>query len=358
MYKEFRIKNFKCFSDFSMDNLERVNLIAGENNVGKTALLEALFLNCDPYNPMQPFTLDSIRGVNISYSSVGSKKESPWDTYFTDFNSSRTITLDGRFSKGISRVLSMRVIEECEEMSDYRDLVNIEVKKPDENIVTTGVVKELELLCKENKDTNRSVIFVHQNGISISKFPRSPGNAKFLSSRSRALLEDASLFGELEKQGKQDFLLEVLRILEPRLNRLANIPVGGVTILHGDIGLSQMIPLNLMGEGMTRLASVILAISYSKEGVLIVDEIENGFHHSIMKKVWQAIGKAARDFNVQVFAATHSRECIIAAHQAFSENGKYDFRYHRLDKIKGEIKAVNYNQEILQAAIDSNFEVR
>ena len=113
-----------------------------------------------------------------------------------------------------------------------------------------------------------------------------------------------------------------------------------------------------MGEGLTRLASIILAIANSKNGVTIIDEIENGFHHGITKKVWQAIGKAAHDFNVQVFAATHSRECIVSAHKAFSENDKYDFRYHRLELVKDRVKAFTFDQEDLEAAIKSRFEVR
>jgi AAA15 family ATPase/GTPase len=51
MYQSFAVHNFRCFSTLAMADLERVNLIAGVNNVGKTALLEALFLHCGGYNP-------------------------------------------------------------------------------------------------------------------------------------------------------------------------------------------------------------------------------------------------------------------------------------------------------------------
>ena len=64
MYKSFRIKNFRCFKDFSIDNLERVNLIAGGNNVGKTALLEAIYLHAGGTKIELTMRLSGFRGYD------------------------------------------------------------------------------------------------------------------------------------------------------------------------------------------------------------------------------------------------------------------------------------------------------
>jgi len=129
-------------------------------------------------------------------------------------------------------------------------------------------------------------------------------------------------------------------------------------MMHGDIGLGRLVPLPVMGEGMVRLASLVLAIGNVPNGVVLVDEIENGLHHSILPKVWQAIGEVARQFNTQVFTTTHSLECIVAAHRAFSESERYDFRLHRLERVNETIRAVTYDQETLEAAIETGLEVR
>jgi AAA15 family ATPase/GTPase len=113
-----------------------------------------------------------------------------------------------------------------------------------------------------------------------------------------------------------------------------------------------------MGEGMARLASLVMYIGNAPDGVVLVDEIENGLHHSILSKVWGAIGEAARHFRAQVFATTHSLECIVAAHKAFSESEHYDFRLHRLERANETIRAVTYDQETLEAAIEIDLEVR
>lgn len=109
---------------------------------------------------------------------------------------------------------------------------------------------------------------------------------------------------------------------------------------------------------MVRLATLVLHIGNAPDGVVLVDEIENGLHHSILPKVWRAIGEVAREFNTQVFATTHSRECIVAAHRAFTESEVYDFRLHRLERLKETIRAVTYDREALEAAIETGLEVR
>jgi len=129
-------------------------------------------------------------------------------------------------------------------------------------------------------------------------------------------------------------------------------------VIHGDIGAGRLIPLPLLGEGVARLASLILAIANAENGVVLVDEIENGVHYSIMGRVWEAIKEAVRRFNVQLFATTHSRECIEAAHAAFSKDEKYDFRFHRLERVRDSIKVKSYDQEALSAAIQVGLEVR
>jgi predicted ATP-dependent endonuclease of OLD family len=77
-----------------------------------------------------------------------------------------------------------------------------------------------------------------------------------------------------------------------------------------------------------------------------------------MKNVWRVINKASREFNVQVFATTHSRECIVAAHEAMEESGDYDFRLHRLERVEKKVKVTTLGRADLSSIIESGFEVR
>ncbi len=115
-----------------------------------------------------------------------------------------------------------------------------------------------------------------------------------------------------------------------------------------------------MGEGLRRITSLMLAIGTTEDGVVFIDEIENGLHHSIQTKVWKAIAKAAHEFNVQIFATTHSYELIRAAHEAFHEKQTKDFHLFRLGRGREsqEIQAVSYDEETFDAAMEAGFEVR
>jgi hypothetical protein len=203
-------------------------------------------------------------------------------------------------------------------------------------------------------------MILDQKGVRSEPIPPPPPfPAFFLAARVRIPpAEDAERFGKLEILGQQDALLKALQVIEAQLRRLAVVVAGGVPMIHGDIGLGRLVPLPVMGEGMARLASLVLAIGNAPNGVVLVDEIENGLHHSILPKVWRAIGEVARQFNTQVFATTHSLECIVAAHRAFSESERYDFRLHRLERVHETIHAVTYDPETLEAAIETGLEVR
>jgi len=160
--------------------------------------------------------------------------------------------------------------------------------------------------------------------------------------------------------GKQDMVRDALRVIEPRLQRLAVVVQAGMPVIHGDLGVGTMVALPLMGEGMTRLFSLVVGIGNAPDGVVLVDEVENGLHHSVLPKVWRAIAEAARQFEVQVFATTHSLECIEAAHRAFDEDLGFecDFRLHRLERVNGDIVAKTYDRDALRAALEMGLEVR
>ena len=153
-------------------------------------------------------------------------------------------------------------------------------------------------------------------------------------------------------------LINALKIIEPKLVSLSLIKSGGISVIHADTGEKRLFPVPIMGEGMTRISSLILAIGNAENGVILIDEVENGLHHTILRDFWKVIYKAACEFNTQIIATTHSRECINAAHEAFKEIAKNEFQYYRLDKVDGIIQPFIYDSETLEAALDINIEMR
>lgn len=364
MYTSFQVKNFRCFDDLKLDNLSRVNLIAGKNNVGKTALLEALFIYSGTYNPILAFRVNAFRGLENMRLEFNPWAEGPWDNLFAEFDLAKVIHFEGLDPTQGKRVVRLTTVRDPKELSELSKFIQTDVG---DNSNTTGSLERAHVLRLEyekedaqNKD-NYYAIMEPRRGLIEPIVPAPPFQSVFMSARTRSLREEtARRFSKFDIEGKLDILLSALKIVEPRLNRLTlGYATSPEPLIHGDIGSKRPMPLAVMGDGIGRLADVVLALGHAENGVLLVDEIENGLHYTILEDIWKAIALAAEEFNVQVFATTHSLECIQAAHKAFSESPTYDFRYHRLDRTKsGDIRVVSYDEEIMEAAMETESEVR
>ena len=190
-----------------------------------------------------------------------------------------------------------------------------------------------------------------------------PLKAVMLTARNRPNpSSDADRFGKLDVAGRQDEILQVLQVMEPNLRSLSTIRMGPSFLIHGDVGLGRKIPVLYMGDGLSRLLSMALAIATNRDGLVVIDEIENGIHHSVMEDVWEAIFKASEVFNCQIVATTHSYECLEAAHRACS-HGLFDssgdlFSYVRLAGDNGSATANIFDCDLLGTALGAEMEVR
>lgn len=361
MYHSFTVRNFRCFHELAVTDLERVNLIAGLNNVGKTALLEALFLHCGAYNPQLALRLNAFRGIEEVKVEFTRWAETPWDSLFTDFDTSKHVELISDNEATGHRLLQLKVVREPEELRKIGRSIQHRSDRAEAAPLSLEAAQVLQLEYEEEGRQGKYYMILDPKGPPRTEPipPPPPFPAIFLAARGRtSLAEDAQRFGKLEIVRRHGVVLKAMQVIEPQLRQLTVVVTSSGPMIHGEIGSARLIPLPLMGEGMARLASLVLAIGNAPNGVVLVDEIENGLHHSVLAKVWRAIGEVAREFNTQIFATTHSLECIKAAHGAFSEGERYDFRLYRLERVDKTIRVVTYDQETLEAAIEIGLEVR
>jgi AAA15 family ATPase/GTPase len=360
MLRSFTLKNFRCFQNFTIEPLERLNLIAGKNNVGKTSLLEAIFIFINPTNAESLFQVNRLRGITR----VGQIENiEEMRGFFFDQNIAEVIELSSFQENNLQRSLKILFPESEEAQMIQSKLFDDDSLslKPNQSLTTED--RSYDKLVLEYQDPTSKRGSLRTSVRAGGSLFRSTRREKFplgiyLTTSTRSLREDAEQFSNLERVGRQDEVLKTLRLLEPRLQRLSLLIVEREPIIHGDIGMSELVPLPLMGEGIGRLLSIVLAIANAKGGTVLIDEIENGLHYSVLTDVWKAIADAARRADVQIFATTHSLECIKAAHKAFEASDKYDFRYHRLERIKNEIRAVTYDQETLATSDEMDLEMR
>ena len=379
MYKSFRVQNFRGFKDLQLDDLARVNLIAGKNNTGKTALLEALLIYSGDYNASRLLRMPATRFYRtrlreMSESSRSDSNIPSWNILFNNFDTKKFISLSGKFKEQhpdqqrlfpkeeIDDELSVSLVDSSE-LPDDSWILRFLGGEIDRGLMPLGQMETLRFKSGEEPPFHLAQFM----GSIISD--RRSGRERtieilntFLPSNEQVSLhDDATRFTNLKRARQQERLLEALRTIEPRLQGLELFYDGDPPVINGDLdGLEYALPITSMGEGMRRLMSLLLAISSTPNGVVLIDEIENGLHHSGQVEVWKAIAEAARFYNVQVFATTHSYEMIQAAHEAFKELKPFDFRLFGLRRKRksNEIRAVSYDEETLDAALDMYLEMR
>jgi len=366
MYKSFEIKNFRCFREFKISNLERINLIVGKNNIGKTALLEALFIHSGAYNPILTLKINPLRGIEPMklQQTPLTKTQTPWDTLFYNFNNLKAIELIGDIkteSKTINRRLTLKVVREREELAKIVLPIDLTQNKFGQDVLRSDFAQLLQFAYQEDGREGKIYLIIEpREGIKLTPVPPLPPfPGVFLPARVRTSVSNESeQFSELKAENKHEKILSTLKLIEPRLSNLEVLTVAEVPIIHGEIGLGRPLPLPLMGEGMARIASLLLSIGTYRGGIVLIDEIENGLHHLVLEKVWSAIATAAREFDVQIFATTHSLECIKAFNEAFSKGEIYDFKLYRLERNDDKIDTVDYDKETLDSAMGMDMEVR
>ncbi|MCY3796708.1 MAG: AAA family ATPase [Chloroflexi bacterium] len=366
MYKSFRVKNFRCFKDLQINDLGRVNLIAGQNNTGKTALLEAGLVLSAPLTPNLLLDLLDSRGLIIP----DINRRDVWQQIFYGLDTTREINLSGVELENDekSRRLSVNELNPMESnhehFANYVQGCKRDGYFPDGYIDTRGASMLVYSFSYPDATPDSDHVYLASNP-ELPFFTKNYADKRYVyfpAEARRNPQDRADTFSALEGNGKLPKLIHYLDVFEPGLSDMRVRTLSGSSTIWGYVN-SHQIPLRLMGTALNRFADIAMAFLVEKPQVIFIDEIENGIHHSVQSKVWKAIGQVARELDIQVFATTHSYEMIEAAHEAFKDDDPYEFRFHRLnrrsdDDYKDEIEAITYNKAGVEAFIRSHYEVR
>ncbi len=358
MISEVLIKNFKCFKQLTLPDLGRVTLIAGRNNVGKTALLEALFLFFDRTPPNMILKQYGWRGVG----NVITRPEAVWGPVFRNYAMDEEIfislRIDGKQESARYKYNPNFLLEEIPPNEVRSAPEGKSVRTDMEPVHSVALDIEYDDGSQTKKTAHLLISPQGAQGIKQDYVQTLLRTAVVLPARLHiSSKETCDRFSKFTKMRRQSDVVQFLKLMEPRLKELAVITEGPEPVIHADIGLPEMTPIPFIGGGMTRLLDIILAIAWCENSSVLVDEVENGIHRSLLPKIWEAIGKAAENFNCQVIATTHSYECLEAAHKGLA-NRPEDFRYIRLDREGDVITAKTSNYDMLGSAIAHNLEIR
>lgn len=159
--------------------------------------------------------------------------------------------------------------------------------------------------------------------------------------------------------------IKALRLIDDRIDRVAPVGDGdrrfrvdGRRMVAKLKGHPHPVPLKSLGDGAARVFAAALALANGRGGFLVVDEVENGIHHSLQPDFWRIVLGAAHQNNVQVLATTHSWDCVKGCAHAATQAHPADGVLVRLERDGEELRAVEYSEEELRTAAEQDIEVR
>ena len=346
------IKNFRGIDELTIPHLGRVTLLAGKNGVGKTTVLDAVRVWADRGRLGVLNDVLYERGDRfIVADQKGQQSIIPdWYAHFTDRRNSPEIEISiGSISK--TDVLRIGWAPEVKLQADQPTMF-----KPD----AFGGGGQPKFIAR------------------LGDFELYPNH-----SRSPMPYPSAISYRTLGPNGPTDEIVEqywhdvALSPHEDRaveaLNLITNVHVERVAAVQLAAAYSYSyqrrlmvklegqdypVPLRTLGDGAMRMFAVALSLAKSSGGFLLIDEVENGIHHSIQSKFWKMVLQTARRNNVQVLATTHSWDCVKGFAEAAAELEDAEGALVRLERHEGQLRAVEYSERNLKAAAKYGIEVR
>lgn len=392
MLKSVEMHNYRAFRHLVMDNLPRVCLLSGKNSVGKSTVLEGILF----------FYRSHTDEMLIQSQITRPKPLSPHDflsSFFHDFEKKNDVIFKfsddkdtfthvyqwgekDRVNSEIGDIPLPRAmlpavtrfnqpITGVSEMREQRPASSLVIRKqtsrspysPDKSS-PAGKEKLAQLfnfedfplfaskLIGDRSDPDKTVLF-------LTVFQDRSG-------MSQDTIE--ALFSRLQDERREGEAIDLIKKIAPRIAdiRLSlknNQPI----LMCGIEGMSHDVPLSHMGDGTTRSFAMMMQTLTSRAEILLIDEIENGIHYSVLQNLWEALFANAIQNRCQIFATTHSYECIAAAISAHDNietlnpaSAQEDlFAYYRLERhTDGEFRAVRYGPHELVEVMDSEWEIR
>ncbi len=355
------IRNFRAFHDLKIEHLGRVNLIVGKNNVGKTSLLEALQLYAHK-DSTPTFIWDIMRTRHEIRQPLANMRDMLAALKFLFYGRKDIrpglepikIGPMNRSGETLSIAVDWSVLEI---LADGRK--NVRPLQPGEDYIADNLLPRFVIVVGNalvnypiDPSVPESIIRLNTNEI-----PSVFTSANGLSNQRLTELWDGIALTNLE-----DDVLAALRLIAPGVKGLnfVSTPLSGSeripVVRIADI--DEPLPLYSLGDGMLRALGIALALVNAKDGLLLIDEFENGLYYAIQPDLWRFIFQVARRLNVQVFATTHSWDCIEAFQKAMRADQQEDGLLIRLESKKGEIVATLYDKRELGIATRERIEVR
>ena len=372
MLGALQLHKFRGFNAYELGDLNRVNLLVGKNNCGKTSILEAMHFLASKGDP-RVLARSANRRREIGYDDGRGEQEESVDISHCFFGHRYDPGTGFRlFSPGY-RQISARIHQ-----LDFDD-VFVNDDNPIESLQEDiDQFSPLVLRIEGSGLATRDLFITRSSSGSllIPKYARFRGPlvqdrtpqtpVQFVTPESLDPSTLRGIWNRVLEEGRESEVIAAMKLLEENLESIHFLtgdasPRGRserMSVLLGFRGGGRRVPLGSYGDGMRRLLALSLSLIQTEEGVLLIDEIDTGLHWTVMAEMWRMVIATARQHAVQVFATTHSYDCLrgladlVESHPQLAQ----DVSCQKIEKTLN--KAVRFDARDIQAAVEQNIEVR
>lgn len=376
MLKTIKIKNFRCFQSFELQQLGRVNLLVGTNNSGKTSILEAIQLLCSRSN-LEPLSEAMINRGEYFWNDDHKLRSRELDIshlfYDHQINPNSKFSVWGMNGNAEEEVVVSIAVRRSIRPDDYASSdayeqiiqfneASLELKGLDVTFKWTQTQKAEHWRLPLSPDGGLPTEYVRRSRRDTENLA---AKTQFVTSSSLTTQKMIELFNQVVLTPEELLVQEALQTIEPKIERIASIGTerytysdsrGGFVVRISDS--SQRVPIGSMGDGIWRILGLALSTVCARGGVLFVDEIDTGLHFSAMSDMWKLVWKTAKRLNVQVFATTHNSDCWTSlANIASQEDATVDgITIQRIER--GKHTGVAFTEREIVIAAERGIEVR
>lgn len=386
MLDSLTIRNFRLFSDLEIEKIARVNLIVGKNNSGKSCLLDAIQIYVSNASGPVLFDLisqrdenweDDIREDENSISSFPEKEYSIrhlfYGYHYKNPTTQAPCEIEILQKRASTEAIKLSVYPYTDDTAEDGRRIRLRAEQAEMFDSAETFMPYLELMTGDRTIPLFPLTTFQSNQYERGFYARRRMSVYTRGAKQKHIKistspnidnQTASLWDNIALTELERHVIEGLRLIAPIDNLTF---AGNASEIRNGIKKrvpivsinNERLPLKNFGDGMSRVLQIMLALANLKDGVLLIDEFENGLHWSVQKKLWEAIFHLSKTLNVQVFATTHSNDCIKAFESVWQKNEELG-AFHRLERHpkSGKIIASTYTLDTLSASVETDFEVR
>ena len=348
-FSSFKAIHYRGIDGLSFPHLAKANLVTGVNGIGKTAVIEAMWLFAERYNALLLWSPNVQRSNRLILNPIAKLTDG-------------VLELEGIENESTHRLKA--TFERAPEISNLEGKsIEISTKNRFVEAPTVAYV-HTELHGNFSKTRSNSMLYTPLGKVEVSApgFDFKRPNSVILSTKFQheTSKEHLQRYSDMVNSNYKDDFKNAINLIFPKITDVGIlIDEMGEPYLSATMDDGVQLPFHDLGGGIVRLYQLFLGFFTSRGGTLFSDEVENGLHHSVLKDVWAHGRTWMHQWNVQLVATTHSAECIDAAIAAF-EDAPDDLAIHKLfrNEKTGRVEATTFTGETLEGVRDLGLEIR